>query len=415
MNTGNTDSTHFSFKGLLGFFLLFYLPVGMIASIVIMIIRISNGTYEGNLPAMISDIVYLMCYLFFGIYTIYAFAKRKGDAVFSAIFTLGLILLSNSVSLILGGTGDSVLNSASRYSSSIIITAILMFYLISSKQVKEVIPAETRKASKLLAWMMGITVLLQLVFISLTIVTSAEHQMKSLSPDEKIALMSKQMKANVDDEYVNGVRQLDVYPDSGRLVLSYRFETLKKDSISDSQRELNRIARYESTCSTLVSTGAEDPMVTALVEGGYDIEYKYLDKDGNDFISYTIPCQILASGLQHDSKYETPRETFYRAILLTNESLPVHLLNDCLLTGISMSEDGKNLIYKIVLEGFTRERLISLPTGYLKSNTRKMLSSFTDTPFYLAKFNGLGISFDISAEGVDDWKVNVSFTNDDIQ
>ena len=132
-------------KGLLAFFLYFSIPVGIIVTLVSFLMNYNAEVYGGYFCFRAFDFVYLAFYLYFSIYTIFAFHKRRPDAVFLAKYLLISLFLSNLFVLLIGTTGNSFLNNAGRLTGSLIWSAVFFLYLCISPDVEERIPRKTRK------------------------------------------------------------------------------------------------------------------------------------------------------------------------------------------------------------------------------------------------------------------------------
>ena len=93
--------------GFPAFYIYFALPIGLIWTLVSLITSFSAESYAGNRFLMAGDIVLWFFYFYFSIYTIYAFVKRKPDAVFFAKYQLIMVFLTNLLVLI-GGRPPSL-------------------------------------------------------------------------------------------------------------------------------------------------------------------------------------------------------------------------------------------------------------------------------------------------------------------
>lgn len=136
-----------SISGWLGFFL-FAIGAGAVISTIFILATTNSDEYAGNMWLTMADPIIALCGLGVAIYTIYAFNKRKPNAVFFAKLYLIIIFATNIFALI-GGEFDSTgLNTAKRAVQGVIFSIFWFIYLCVSKQVEQVIPSSFRKATK---------------------------------------------------------------------------------------------------------------------------------------------------------------------------------------------------------------------------------------------------------------------------
>lgn len=127
--------------GWLSFFFFAILLGGLISAIYpIATYEASDYGYNGWLGAV--DVITGFSLLGIAIYTVYAFTKRRPNAVFYGRFYVIVVLITNIISL-MGDTGEDVIQGI----RGIIWGSIWFFYLLISNQVKEVIPKSFRKVS----------------------------------------------------------------------------------------------------------------------------------------------------------------------------------------------------------------------------------------------------------------------------
>lgn len=136
-----------SISGWLSFFL-FAIIVGGLISAIYPIATFNVADYANNFCLGAVDIVTGIFMLVVAVYTVFAFTKRKPNAVFWGRTYVILVFLTNIFVLISGSTEDTGLQSASRSFKSAIWGIVWFLYLAYSNQVQRIIPKTFRKASK---------------------------------------------------------------------------------------------------------------------------------------------------------------------------------------------------------------------------------------------------------------------------
>lgn len=142
--------------GWLKFFLIFFVGIGSIASLIISIATFEAGD---NFWISSSDIVFATIYLVTAVLTLVAFHKRDTDAVFLAKTFVVLCFASNLLGLFAtdGEVGSDKI--ITRLIRSIIWCCIWFIYLCNSNQVESLIPGSYRK-TKTRDWIIIATVVL---------------------------------------------------------------------------------------------------------------------------------------------------------------------------------------------------------------------------------------------------------------
>lgn len=134
-------------KGWLIFFL-FAIFVGGLISAISSFTNFNAEDYGGNLWIGSVDIFIAVCLFAIAIYTIYAFAQRKPNALFYGRLYVFLVFATNIISAFGGDLDFATIKSVIR---GIIWSIIWFFYLLLSNQVQRVIPKSFRKV-KTLDW-----------------------------------------------------------------------------------------------------------------------------------------------------------------------------------------------------------------------------------------------------------------------
>ncbi|MDY4757223.1 MAG: DUF2569 domain-containing protein [Parabacteroides sp.] len=155
-------------RGWLSFFL-FAMATGGLFSAIYPIATFDKSAYGDNMMLAISDVIFGLLLLIVALLAVYAFSKRKPDAVFLAKVYVITAFTSNALFLLNGefeGTG-----MASEFSSykRLIWGAIWFLYLLLSKQVEEIIPKTYRKLKSLDYYVLATLIITPLFFLAVAI------------------------------------------------------------------------------------------------------------------------------------------------------------------------------------------------------------------------------------------------------
>lgn len=135
-------------KGLLAIYLLTAI-IGVVYSLFLGLkaYNILGEDLSSNIAIANIFTILTLCYT--GVYTIYAFIKRKANAVFYAKTYAGLMLFANILILITSLTEGHLTADCLVYLGGLCLGIIWMGYLFVSTKVKEVIPSACRNAPQM--------------------------------------------------------------------------------------------------------------------------------------------------------------------------------------------------------------------------------------------------------------------------
>lgn len=154
--------------GWLSFFL-FAVVAGGLFSLVSSIATYNPAEYGGSTILALTDVVFggLLCVVAF--MTLYAFCKRKADAVFLGKTYVVAVFASNLLSLFYGDFDSLGPRGFSQVIRGLGWGIIWFSYLCVSKQVREVIPKDFRRLSSIDYWLLIALIVAPLLFLSLGI------------------------------------------------------------------------------------------------------------------------------------------------------------------------------------------------------------------------------------------------------
>ena len=401
-------------KGFFAFFVYWAIPISLILTLISFISNFNSADYAGSFFLKAFDVVFILFYVYFCVYTIYAFAKRKPDAVFFAKYLLIILFLSNLLSLLGGTTGDGYFDSVPRMFTSMLWSIIFFVFLCCSEDVRDRIPKETRKVKGLNKVLFILSIVLPIVLMVLGIGEIAGKSGAFASAEKQIEMVCEQNKASFPSYQGNGLTSTDMYGEGKQLVYEFMNEDVSKDDIDPVVIELTKLSTEEKMKKVLSSLTSKDAIFPLLEKAGYDIVWKYNDGEGRFLYSFVIPKDLIASSMKPGYSYETPKETYGRIFDSYRKGLPYELLEDCTVRDISLSEDGNTLRYDLMLNNTNTSVLASLTPSYLKDYMTELLPMMQeDAPFVVAEINGKDISFDFHADCNSMWKMSARFTPKD--
>ena len=400
-------------SGFMAFFIYWSIPIGIAMTLASMIFtpEIAFQSY-GSTWILLYNITFYAFYFYFQIYTIYAFVKKKSDAVFIAKYQLIVLFINNLVLLISGDTGNHFMTQSGRLIVSLAWTVIFFLYLAFSDDVRTRFPRENRKLTKpnkiifILSLVLPFFLLLGTFFAALgrTLLTSDEEKIEYICENSR-----RQLPIKVSDE----LYWVNVSLDGQTVEYKYEytesvFESIKSynsdyvyEFLSDYQTEL-----VKSQYDDLVYQKT-DPLINIVAESDkYDLRFVYCSPEGEYAYEVNISNEELARFAEGE-KYVTSTDDFKSLITAYNQMLPMDYFEGCQLMSCSLSKDGKTLRYKLQLLDMDMGSLAGVTSQSLKDYMMDMLPSMTDAPGVIARENDLKLSFDFTADCSDWWSSRV--------
>lgn len=276
--------------GWLSFFLIFFVGIGSVGSLIMSIVMTNVSEYDGNWWLAGSDIVFAAIYMVVGIFTLISFYKKKPDAVFLGRFFIILCFLSNVLALV-GADETTTSQVTARMVRSLVWCCIWFVFTYKSKQINELFPKEYRKSNTLDYILIGVAVLVPLVMIGIGVSSAkANHTEMETQAVAQLTLG--------ENEYTDGRIVLTI-PD-GTDCDETQAEQLKVFTVSDAE------------------TGAE-----ATVVSDYDTDVT--KKNFNDYWRSWKPDELsnLPYEVVKDEKQSTDNRTIFYKLVRVELEQPV--------------------------------------------------------------------------------------------
>lgn len=141
-------------KGWLSFFLIVYVGVGVLSTLLLNIFSFSIANYDTGYGrgmavfGLISDIILIGGIVLIGCYTIYSFYKFKPDSVGLARTYIAIVMGLRILTLLAGGYTDSGIGSLRNTIVAILAGIAWLLYFNFSEQVNLLYPKENRRFGK---------------------------------------------------------------------------------------------------------------------------------------------------------------------------------------------------------------------------------------------------------------------------
>lgn len=400
-------------SGFPAFYLHYAIPAGIIFSIVSFLISFKTSEYGGNYLLIASDIIYLLFYTYFGIYTLYAFARRLPDAVYCAKYQLIYVSVINLLVLIVtNGVVDSPLgNGTFRTIASIIWSVVFFISLTVSDDVKYLIPKEKRKLSRFNKTMIILSITIPVLLFIAGIAYTAKKTISSSVLDAGIKEYCETYRESLPQEAGEGLQLNDVRVEGHDFIYEYVYNDMTKDQFTNETTDLLFYSGREIILVSLKDL-CSNPIFPYLAKGGYDVILKHLDKEETFIYSVFLTNNELIAGMKEDYTYTTDNQVMEKIVNLFSKQLPYDLDEQTSVENVFLDEDF-SLHYAMRFKGMDMQTLSGITKNDLKSYLEEVLPSMSDAPINVATRNKKPLTFDFTADCSDWWKTSVTLTADD--
>jgi hypothetical protein len=404
-------------SGFMAFYVYWSIPIGIVITLISLFTsQIITPEVGSNICLTLYAVVFYAMYFYFSIYTIYAFVKKKSDAVFIAKYQLIILFINNLLTLITGNVGGGFLAEPSRLIPSLAWSVIFFLYLTFSEDVEYRIPKENRKLTKHNKTLFILSIILPVLLYVGAVFEFAKstNGFTVFSTDEtKIEQICKNTDAELPMLVGDGLYWTDVTVEEQTVEFKYEyideayqdFQSFNSDAIyallSNYQTELVKF-QYAS----LIYDNT-DPLLAVITQNGtYNLRFSYCSPDGEPLYYVNISSSEI-SQMAKDGIYATNSDSFASLVDSYNAILPIEYFEECMLRKCFISEDESTLHYDLRLVNMTMGDLSGLNQKYLKEYILELMPYFTDAPGVIARINNMDISYDFSADCSDWWNSKV--------
>lgn len=219
---------------------------------------------------------------------IYAFYKRKSNAVSLALTYIGMVALDGIMTLVL----DQIIDSASINMTAIrsfVWAGIWLTYILCSDQVKNLIPRETRRwggFEKMTLLVYTVSIVSIVLLLNSTI--NGEMDMSEAYNDRHIITESiAEYNEACPMELEDGIWMIGQRLEGEEVIITSRLKDVYRDQLYDWEWEgIENEAKIEMLTDTQWID--EDVFVQTVLDAGYDLTFEYVDANYDMLYSVTF-------------------------------------------------------------------------------------------------------------------------------
>lgn len=387
-------------SGFLSFYLFWSIPIGLVLTIIMTIVNFDASLYQGGVFLLLADVLLTALYVYLCIYVIYAFVKRQPDAVFMAKYELIYLFLSNVLVVVLGET--------TTYTYTSMAWAVVFFcYVAFSEQVKDLIPKETRRLTKLNRYVVPISIVVPLLCFALGLVETVRGYGFFSSAEEKLEQICEQTQALLPQDNFHSM-----YLDGETVVYGY---DISLGELTQPTKERIGITLREEILANLDMTDPDlREFFSLCVEADYDVVYKYLDRSTWETVEAVIFAEQLSQILAPDYVHSVSAESWGDVLDLYNAECPQLYLEDCYVDNVSVDLDGKIIRYDLRLFDVQASALSLLTDDYLKAHMLSQFEYVADDVMNLAGLSGFDVEYNFSIDSLPWWTKSVHLEHNEL-
>ena len=386
-------------KGFFAFYLYWSIPIGVIITIIKALFSYDSASYLGSGFLLCADIALTLIYTYLGIYVIYAFIKQRSDAVFMAKYQLLYLFLSNILVIAVG-------DSESMTFSSIIWSIIFFLYICFSEDVKDRIPKETRKLTKINRYFVPISLIIPVVCFLLGLAEIAQGHSFFANPEDKLKDLCLITQSTLPDGNLHSM-----YVDGKSIVygLDEEFGELSKEAI-----DRLAITLRESILAGFEVDAETREFFNLCVEADFDVVYKYTDRDAGTCVTVTITPDKLEKAIEPGYKHVITPDAWNEVLTYYNASLPLVYFEDCYLENVSVNDFQKTIRYDLKLVNMSVSELNGLTNDDFEYHMRSIFEDVSDDVMILADYAGYDVEYSFTADCLSWWSKSVTLEHDEI-
>lgn len=285
--------------------IMFFLVVGVGLGSIVSFITIIGEAMGSDFSLLLLSLFFIDAFSFLAtaVYTIYAFAKRKSNAVSVATTYIAMIVIDGIMGLIL----SVVLDETSELQDTIrqFVWGLVWFsFLRKYKKVEEWIPKENR------TWKLPEKIILAVYILETCIVTGftvyvadSGNSQLMMKTDAFVESVIEEGNKLLPMDCGSGITFNSIAKDGDRIVYTYQFSNL---AVSDFDMSLIESVSVEDKAEMLDMMLQEpadfDFIVNTCFKDGYVFEKRYIDSESVLLFSYTITSEEYNAALENQVK-----------------------------------------------------------------------------------------------------------------
>ena len=400
----------------IGGFLSFYLfvaGIGGVGSLIAQLTSINLSVdYAGSKILAAADILLILLYAGVCFYTIYAFVKRRPNAVGLAIIQLSMLVLMNGLNLIVGDTdGAFKIGSTGQLVVSLIWSVVFFVYLLTSERVKDLIPKEKRrlyKADKIVIFgLLGVVLIL--FFLGILDVAGVNPFADKRTQLERLVTAAD---AQLPVDTGNGVTYESITLEDDAIVQTFqsdfRLVNLFGEEDEGNKKEMGLMAKERILYGLYTDKG--DEVFATFVPDGYSMVYRLMDSADEIVFDFTISPEEYMEAYESTDTYSTREDVLDAIMELFNAGLPKDFLEDAWLTSVEKDMGGGGLVFNLAV---TPSTVSSLGDRFEKTFHNRIKDNFSkggNEMVELAYMNDWDMTFRLSDAGPSKWITSLRFT-----
>ena len=305
--------------GWLTFFLII-MTIGSFISAIGILSEVNPEEYFGSHYLMASDIALACIMPIIALYSLFAFIRRKPNAVFWAKTYMVIVFIVNLFILLSGEYEESGAGSLPHLIGTSIGTVLWFIYLCVSKQVKKVIPPSFRKISGLNYFFLAIAILIPITLMGIgavevyrsseEIITEEDLQYGERT-DGIIILSLPEDQYEIEESFVDDVKLFDIENDLMIGTICSDYEIDRSDANIDTywkEFEEDDVDEYYR----------EDILADKRIFNGLTYHYKvvkYSDSEGFAYWRFIVLLDSESSKICILSCYDTGDDSYINDLL----------------------------------------------------------------------------------------------------
>lgn len=398
-------------EGFFGFYLFWFIPLGMLISLITTITSFDMNDYVVGKFLMAYDIFFIVVYVVICIYVIYAFVKCRTDAIFAAKSQLLMLLFSNLLLTIAGAVeaantvtvADPVQSSNI---SSILWSVVLFIYICVSEDVNNRIPKETRKLSGFSKYFVLPSIVVLFLCLAAGLTESVNGYRLFADPEEKLEDVCKQSAAMLPEGDLYSITMEDHAVVYGMNATWGELTALTAERLGITVKE-GMIFNWE------IDSDFEE-FVNLCIEAGYDLKYNLTDINAGTCVTVVISHEELSNMMQPGYTHTVPADSWEAALELYNKELPKLFSEGNYIQNVAVDLEQQRIIYDLYMENISVYILNYVTTDILAKALKANFEPLLDDLMTLADLSGFDLVCNFTAEASAEWRKQVVFEHDDI-
>ncbi|MGN0187821.1 MAG: hypothetical protein ACI392_08790 [Paludibacteraceae bacterium] len=372
-------------SGWLAFFLWVGVGGGAFASVIFTLITAFSSGFSVEYTLL--SLAGTACLVMVAVKTIFAFYKRKENAVSLAFTYISMIAIDGVMALVISIISDEYSDLVTTF-RQFVWAGIWGIYLYNSSQVEELIPKAKRIWKKFEKCVLGLFI----VFEFLIIVVACFAPTFVLSDAKLIDNIVVNMNYSIQSDPSSDIKGVRIEGKNLIFRMCIR-DVLKVDCDEQALSEQSVVVKYHILSATAIEHDASEyEELKIFFKNHYNLYYEFVDK--NNFLLYSViisPSEYEEAYMA-GSSFKCPDAVIDSLIGIYTEYLPTEFVGGCQLENIVCDYNRNELIYTMRLPEMDNYTLLmDVDATYLSNYVHENWEYYEDNIVSLAKINKLTI------------------------